>query len=62
LTVVIRAPKSILDLREAWDFIAADNESAADRIVSNLLRAGESSTNFRSSVARAKSREHANWW
>ncbi|HVP85309.1 MAG TPA: type II toxin-antitoxin system RelE/ParE family toxin [Rhizomicrobium sp.] len=44
--MVTWAPKAILDLREAWDFIAADNESAADRIVSQLQRAGEGLDQF----------------
>ena len=44
--MVIWAPKSILDLREAWDFIAADSETAADRIISTLQRAGESLDQF----------------
>lgn len=44
--MVIWAPKAILDLREAWDFIATDNESAADRIVLQLQRAGEGLDQF----------------
>lgn len=44
--MVVWAPKAILDLREAWDFIAADNENAADRIVSSLQRAGENLDQF----------------
>jgi len=44
--VVTWAPSAILDLREAWDYIAADIEAAADRIVARLQSAGENLDRF----------------
>jgi toxin ParE1/3/4 len=34
-------PDAIDDVREAWDYIAADNEAAADRVVERLNAAAE---------------------
>lgn len=44
--MVIWAPRAILDMREAWDYIAADSEGAADRIVARLQSAGEGLDRF----------------
>jgi toxin ParE1/3/4 len=33
-------------MREAWDFIAADNEIAADRVLSRIQTVGESLDRF----------------
>ncbi|MEJ1970692.1 MAG: type II toxin-antitoxin system RelE/ParE family toxin [Rhizomicrobium sp.] len=44
--MVIWAPRAILDLREAWDYIAADSEAAADRVVARLQSAGEGLDRF----------------
>jgi toxin ParE1/3/4 len=37
--VVVWSPESLTDIGEAWSFIAADNEAAADRVVARLTEA-----------------------
>jgi len=36
----IWAPAALADLKESWDYVAADNEAAADRILSIITEAG----------------------
>jgi toxin ParE1/3/4 len=43
---VIWAPRSLADIRETWDYIAADNEAAADRLYRAINEAGESLAQF----------------
>ncbi|MEI9929870.1 MAG: type II toxin-antitoxin system mRNA interferase toxin, RelE/StbE family [Rhizomicrobium sp.] len=39
--MVIWAPRALADLREAWDYIAEDNEPAADRITARIETAAD---------------------
>lgn len=40
------SPRALLDLREAWDFIAIDSEAAADRVGARLTQASEVLNHF----------------
>jgi toxin ParE1/3/4 len=43
---IIWAPRALADMRGAWDYIAADNEAAADRTLHVIQQAGESLGQF----------------
>jgi addiction module RelE/StbE family toxin len=38
--MAIWAPQALADLKEAWDYIAEENEPAADRILATIETAG----------------------
>ncbi|HEY2035044.1 MAG TPA: type II toxin-antitoxin system RelE/ParE family toxin [Rhizomicrobium sp.] len=44
--MIIWAPRALVDIKEAWDFIAVDNEPAADRAAVAINAAGESLAQF----------------
>jgi addiction module RelE/StbE family toxin len=44
--MIIWAPRALADIKEAWDFIAADNEPAADRVTATIRQTGESLVQF----------------
>lgn len=39
-------PTALADLKAAWDYIAIDNEAAADRTIDRIQAAGETLTQF----------------
>jgi addiction module RelE/StbE family toxin len=39
-------PQAIADLKEAWDYIAADNEAAANKIIDRIETAANTLTAF----------------
>jgi toxin ParE1/3/4 len=58
--MVIWSPRSLMDLREIWEFIAHDSEAAADRITARLMQASEVLSHFPKigrSARRSGSRE-----
>lgn len=44
--MVIWAPRAITDIKEAWDFIAIDNEPAANRVTAAIQLTGDSLDQF----------------
>ena len=39
-------PEAVLDLDEIWDFIAADNPTAADKLIAEILAAVDNLVSF----------------
>ncbi|HEY5338205.1 MAG TPA: type II toxin-antitoxin system RelE/ParE family toxin [Rhizomicrobium sp.] len=44
--MIVWAPRALADITEAWDYIAIDNEPAADRIAATIRQTGETLNQF----------------